>query len=432
MSFNPLKEKGIPLEKQLRSWDQIVKMPYDKREVDAYSRTRQILMNGIEVEAWNFKHNLARNSNDIEINKIIAQTRHVEDQQQTTVNWLAPHDQTVLETTLGYEQVAVDLTAYLAQNEPDPYVRETFNFGLLEDFDHLYRYSQMAILVENLDPNKILQGKTDVFPGRPTQDHHNESTLRLRKHIDKNTASPQTMVNIMTLVSAEQQTHNYYAEHGFMYGNPVLRKLYAEICDVEEEHVSMYESLLDPTASWFEKLLLHEFTEVCNYYTCMQDETNPALKKVWEEFLAQELEHLRIAAELFKKHEKRDPEEVIGDKVIEPNKFMSQKEYVAKILREESDKRLVDGKTMGWSTKDKLPDDWPSYKAQEIMNADGSPSESVVRISTTVEGRDIISADEELKKDEINILNRGLDKVKAPDTVNPQELEQMIKRKSNR
>src|SRR3712207_7891498 len=46
-----------------------------------------------------------------------------------------------LETTLAYEQVAIDLTAYLARHEPDPYLREVLNFGLLEDFDHLYRYS---------------------------------------------------------------------------------------------------------------------------------------------------------------------------------------------------------------------------------------------------------------------------------------------------
>ncbi len=78
--------------------------------------------------------------------------------------------------------------------------------------------------------------------------------MRLRKAYDKNTASPQTKVNILTLVSGEQQTHNYYAEHGMQYGNEVLRETYAEIKDVEEEHVTMYESLIDPTESLYEKL----------------------------------------------------------------------------------------------------------------------------------------------------------------------------------
>ena len=135
MSFNALKEKGMPLEKQLRNWHQIAGKPYNKTDVDCYTRTRQILMNGIEVEAWNFHHTLGRLCPDIEDSKLIAQVCRIEDEQQTTINWMAPADQSVLETTLGYEQVAVDLTAWLAQNEPDDYVKETFDFGLLEDFD---------------------------------------------------------------------------------------------------------------------------------------------------------------------------------------------------------------------------------------------------------------------------------------------------------
>ena len=43
--MNVLKEKGIPLEKQLRTWHDIVKRPYNRLEVDNYSRTRQILLN---------------------------------------------------------------------------------------------------------------------------------------------------------------------------------------------------------------------------------------------------------------------------------------------------------------------------------------------------------------------------------------------------
>src|SRR5699024_6191969 len=145
----------------------------------------------------------------------------------------------------------------------------TFNFGLLEDFDHLYRYSQWAYMEHGIDPDDIVQAQTDIMISRPTQNHHNDNILRLREHYDKATASPQTKVNILTLVSGEQQTHNYYAEHGMEYGNECLRETYAEIKDVEEEHVTMYESLIDPTESLYEKLLLHEFTEVCTYHNCM-------------------------------------------------------------------------------------------------------------------------------------------------------------------
>ena len=426
MKFNPLKEKGIPLEKQVRTWHDIASRKYNKNEVDCYSRTRQILMNGIEVEAWNFKHNFARNTNHQDTSEFLAQTKRIEDAQQTTINWLAPCDQSVLETTLGYEQVAVDLTAWMAQNEPDKYVKETFDFGLLEDFDHLYRYAQWAYMIHGISPDNILQGNTDVMLGRPTQNHHNCNIIRLRKPYDKSKATPQTKVNILTLVAGEQQTHNYYGEHGFAYGSELLRETYAEIKDVEEEHVTMYESLIDPTESFYEKLLLHEFTEVCTYHNCYEDEENEKLKAIWEEFLAIEIDHLHTAAELFKKYEKRDPQEVIGEEVVHPCHFESQKEYVGKILNEQIDKRLGTDKDYLY-VKD-LPDDWASYEIQKTVGEDGSPSEVTIRVITEQKDREIIFASDELKNNVSKLMKKATQKDgMAEDTVTPEEYQQMSK-----
>lgn len=426
MSFNALKEKGTPLEKQVRSWHEIAKKPFNKTLVDCYTRTRQILMNGIEVEAWNFKHNFARITDDQEVKEFLAVSKKIEDAQQTTVNWQTPSDQSILETTLGYEQVAVDLTAWLAQNEPDEYVKETFDFGLLEDFDHLYRYSQWAYLEHGISPNDIVQEQTDIILGRPTQNHHNCNIIRLRTPYDKAKISPQTKVNIYTLVSGEQQTHNYYAEHGMAYGNQCIRETYAEIKDVEEEHVTMYESLIDPTESLYEKLLLHEFMEVCNYYTCMIDETDERLKKIWEMFLDFEIGHLKIAAEIFQKRENRDAEEVIGTEIVIPCRFKSQKEYVKTILNSQIQKRLSSDK--GYLEIKDLPEDWGSYPVQKAQNKDGSPTEAVIKIISSAKGRDLVIADEELKKSQAKLLEKGLEKrVQAPDTVSVEETKEMMK-----
>lgn len=426
-TFNPLKEKGIPVDEQLRSWHEIARKPFNKTDVDCYTRTRQILMNGIETEAWNFKHAFARFSDDTEVKKFIAQTRRIEDMQQTTVNWLTPSDQSVLETTLGYEQVAVDLTAWLAQNEPDKYVKETFDFGLLEDFDHLYRYSQWAHMIHGIEPSDIVQGQTDVVFGRPTQFHHNDNAIRLRKPYDKNTASPQTKVNILTLVSGEQQTHNFYAEHGMQYGNDVLRETYAEICDVEEEHVSMYESLIDPTESMYEKLLLHEFTEVCNYYTCMEDEVDERIKKIWEMFMLFEIEHLHYAAGLVQKYDKKDPEEIIGTKVVIPCRFKSQKKYVTDILKKEIDKRL--DTEFGYTTISRLPDDWSSYAVQEAVGEDGAPTETTIRLITIADHGDILETEKFFISKLPQLLEKGMQEdVLAPNTVSVEEYEEIRSR----
>ena len=63
MSFNPLEERGIPVEEQLRKLERAQRRtPYDKLKVDPYTRCRVILMNGIEVESIIFSHQFARHT----------------------------------------------------------------------------------------------------------------------------------------------------------------------------------------------------------------------------------------------------------------------------------------------------------------------------------------------------------------------------------
>ena len=386
--MNPFQEKGIPLEKQVRGWKQIALPPYLKQEVDAFTRCRVILMNGIEMEANVFGHSFARVCPDMELKKALAAVRRIEHQQQNTINWLNPADQSVLETTVGYEQVAIELTAYLSRHEPDPYLKMAFDFGLLEDFDHLYRFSQMLDLVHGKDPNEILQGRTDVFPGRPTQDHHNDPALRVLKHYDKSSASGISKAHVLTLLAGEQQTMNFYKTNGNMYGSPDIRQLYAEISEVEEEHVTQYESLMDPSETWLEKWVLHEFTEAANYYTCYSTEVDPRIKQIWETFLAYELEHLRIAGEALKREQGIEPEQLVGNELPTPGTFEINRDYVNKVLEETVNLRLVDGGD--WTKRDELPDGWPSFAYQELVQAEGSPSETVVTLRMDAAGSDLV------------------------------------------
>ncbi|MBR1617038.1 hypothetical protein IJ670_02695 [bacterium] len=427
--MNFLKEKALPLEKQVKSWHDIVKRPYKRALVDCYTRCRQILMNGIEVEAWGFKHAFCRMIDDIDLKQTVSMIRRIEDMQETTMNWLCPPNQTVLDTTLAYEQIAVDLTAHLSQTEDDKYVKETFDFGLLEDFDHLYRYSQFANMLEETCPNDILQNQTDVLIARPTQYHHNCNAIRIRKPYDKEKTSPKTKVNILTLVSAEQQTHNFYAEHGFMYGNTDVKRLYAEIKDVEEEHVTMYETLIDPNETWLEKWLIHEFTEACCYYNCYLDEKDERIKLIFEQMFLYELNHLQTAGEYLQKLENKDPEEIIGTKEILPCHFKSQKEYVNSVILKETNKRLdTEGK---YTTTDKLPDSWASYSVQEALNSKGAPSEHAIHLSMTRFGRDIAIADKKMLNKQPELLEKSLEKIKAQNTVMPQTYKDFEKINSN-
>lgn len=121
--MNPFCEKSCPIDKALENWQQLYPRPYNKREVDPYTKTRVILANGAEFEANWFSHQFSRHIDDNDLRRELALTRFIEKQQQIKISLLKPSNESILEHTISYEQLAVDLTAELARHEKDCYVK---------------------------------------------------------------------------------------------------------------------------------------------------------------------------------------------------------------------------------------------------------------------------------------------------------------------
>ncbi|HEY8506799.1 MAG TPA: hypothetical protein VIL32_00500 [Steroidobacteraceae bacterium] len=370
MALDLVSDKGTPLEQQRYTWRELVPKPISKLDDDAFTRVRVILLNGIEHEKVLFNAFALRFSK--ELRPALANVMRLEHFQQQMVNWLLSPDMSPLETTIAYEQVAIEVTASVAQNEPDEYLAQTYRFGLLEDFDHLYRYAAMLDRLEGKDANTILQSYTDIRPGRPTIDHHRAPTDDLREPRVGRNAALVSKLNAHTISAAEMQTHDYYMNIGPLFADPVARSLYAEIAAVEAEHTQYYGSLIDPEMTLLEQWLLHEANEVYNYHNCVEQETNPRISQIWERFLDYELGHLQLVRELFKKHEQRDPAEILDGQLPKPIQFQSQRAFVRQVLANEVDMQLSGTQFV---PADKLGQASREYR--EHLNSAGSPSESV-------------------------------------------------------
>jgi rubrerythrin len=383
MTLSLLDNKGTPLDRQQFTWRDMVLKPISKLDDDAYTRVRIILMNGQEIEALRFSHACSRMNGHLQ--QALAQIRRVEQHQATTINWLLGADHSPLETTIAYEQVAIDITAGIALREPDPYLAQVYRFGLLEDFDHLYRYSALLDRLEGKDANTILQSYTDILPGRPTIHEHRAPSDDLRTPYDRNTALPLSKLHALTLVAAEFQTHDYYMNFGPTFADPLARQLYAEIASIEEQHVTQYESIIDPNETWLEKWLLHEANEVYNYFGCMEQESNPRIKAIWERFLDYELGHLHLVKALFEKYEKRDAAEVLPKALPDPIPIASQREFVRQTLANE-----VDLRTDGPNFVDRENESPVSLEYRNQLNCSGSPSEEVAMGYQWMPGGEVI------------------------------------------
>jgi len=333
MGIDLSKDRGTPVDRQHFSTRELSADPLSKLDDDAFTRIRAILMLAVEQEAVRFGHLCARTSRALLPE--LARIRRIDHHQQTILASLKPVDQTVLETALACEQTKVEVTAEIAQHEPDPYLAQVYRFGLLEDLDHVYRFAALLDRVDGEDPNTILQSYTDVAPGRPTALAHRHPFDEIRAHYDKRIAPLATRLHAGLVLALAAHACDYYVHVGPLHPEPVARALYAEIASIEEQHVTQYESLVDATESGLEQWLVHEATEVYAYHSCVLSEPNPRLRALWERFLDYELGQLRHVAALFEQVERRDASEVLCRGALKPLTFTSHRAYLRHVLREE-------------------------------------------------------------------------------------------------
>lgn len=395
------------------SLDRMYPKAYNKAKTSPYTKTRVILMNGTEYESVWFMHQFARHCDIPEILEKLSIVRRQEQQQQKRIACLKPINESILETTIAYEQLAVDLTACLARNETDENIIKSLDFALLEDFDHLYRFANLLALDKGLDAGKLVGEFTEITPGRPTIAEHRFPTQDLRNHMNAQKAKLYSKLVVSTITAAEQQTMNYYMNIAQWYKNDLGRKLYSEIAMIEEQHVSQYESLKDPNMTWLEMWVLHEYAECYLYYSAMESETSEEIKQIWKEHYDMECGHLKIAVQMLEKYERKKYEDVVGDgEFPQLLKLGSNKEYIRRVLDETINMTSIDKKYVDVSG---LEEGSVYFWYQNIVvNEKTEPSHQVIEKAIEKMGKDFRYEDKpnpvkclrNRKKDNTNISRK--------------------------
>jgi hypothetical protein len=281
-------------------------------------------------------------------------------------------------------------------------LKQALDFALLEDFDHLYRYANLYDLIDGGDAADLTGRLTEITPGRPTIFEHRHPFDDVRGHYSTHTVDPLSRLHVMTIVAAEQNTMNFYMNHGTDWIEPIARGLYAEIAMIEEQHVTHYESLVDPLDTWLKQLVFHEYNEVYLYWSMLQQESDARIKGLWELHLDMELGQLQAACALLQKFEGVEPEEILPPALPDvPLTFEPNKQYVREILSSQYDLR-ADG--VHYVRLDELPDKHRYFAYQATVNAGGTPSELVIDETRRESGRDF--RDESEGPNPIEVLRR--------------------------
>ncbi len=385
---NPLNLQTKNLNEYFMDWDKMHPVPYDKDKVEPYTKVRQILMNGTEFEANWFLHQFARHCNDNDLRRIIAVVRAQEQQQQKRLSALKPADENMLETTIGYEQLAIDLTAILSKMETDQNNINALNFALLEDFDHLYRFGNLLKMDFGIDTEKLVGGYTEVMPARPTIAEHRFAADKVKKFMDNKNAAPLSKLIGSIITAAEQQTMNFYMNMAAFYKNEYGRRLFSEIALVEEEHVTQYESLNDPNATWLECWVMHEYTECYLYYSMSEDETDKNIRKIYREHYEMEAAHLKTAIECLQKYEGKKANAVLPNPEFPMLlKFGANIEFIREVLKNTVE---LTGHREEYVNVNKLDEDSDFKRYQAMINKKvrAVPSHAIIEESIDKDGKD--------------------------------------------
>ena len=407
--MNPINQQTKYINEYFISLDKMYPKAYNKDKTDPYTKTRVILMNGTEYESVWFMHQFARHCDNDEILQALAIVRKQEQQQQKRIACLKPIDESILETTIAYEQLAIDLTACLAKYETDENNKKALDFALLEDFDHLYRFANLLKMDKGIESKALVGGFTEIMPGRPTIAEHRHPTQDLRNHMNAKKAQLYSKLVACTITAAEQQTMNYYMNISQWYKNDLGRRLYAEIAMIEEQHVTQYESLKDPNLTWLEQWVMHEYAECYLYYSAMQTETDKYIKSIWQEHFDMECAHLKLAIALLKKFEKKSYTSVVGDgEFPELLALGSNKEYVREVLANTITNISQDKEYMDICN---MPENSAYFRYQEaVVNEKTTPSHQVIEKAIKEFGEDYRYQDSEHPVKELQ--NRKKDNVK--------------------
>ena len=117
----------------------------------------------------------------------------------------------------------------------------------------------------------------------------------------------------------------------------MARQLYAEIASIEEQHVTQYESIIDPDETWLEKWLLHEASEVYNYWSCVEyGGRTRGSRRSGSASSTTSSATSASSRELFEEIERRDAAEVLPERLPEPIRYESQRDFVRQVLRARS------------------------------------------------------------------------------------------------
>ncbi len=249
-------------------------------------------MNGIELETRAVLRTL-RADEPTTLQRPRRRVRRVEHHQQTMVNWLNPPDQSPLETTIGFEQVAIEVTACARPAGAGSRTsRRSIASGCSRDFDHLYRLRRRSWTGWRArTPITSLQSlhRRDAGAARPPWSIRAPED-DLRSCTEKTSAARRRRISVSTRHAwsrAEHQAPRLLHDHlsDVLRSDGAQRLVRARFVHVEEQHVTYSISLISRRDLGLEWLITEDPASPRRRTGAWARRRQRRAQGIWERFL---------------------------------------------------------------------------------------------------------------------------------------------------
>ncbi|MHB8840940.1 MAG: hypothetical protein ACYC56_03990 [Candidatus Aquicultor sp.] len=305
--------------------------PVSKAMVDPMELTKMTAGYGIEQHQWTNYHHLMEMSQNKEIRELFARISLQEEEHQSLMGSLVDPETTPMEASMALEMTALQGFADAAQLEPNESCKMVHDYILL---DHLTQAKSLWDTMSSIgtNPEGVVKGQIQIKEGRPWDRQLIPTNDLMKQHLDKNSADIMSFVNIHSLLANEEQLRNDFQMLRKMMPARDVRRLYNMVTAVENLHVTMLESLLDPMTTPLEYAMMNELVEIRVHQLGMQMAKNDAAHQTHEYTLKEDQQHLSWLRDAYSRLEQGDSSKFEIPSALFAMSQMSANDYIDQIM----------------------------------------------------------------------------------------------------
>ncbi len=299
-------ERGEPLEEQIFPWsvDGVRKDTHDQlplHEGDPRTLQSVIQMMAVEAQHWADYRAYGAWTADAEMKSLFGQIARAEHLHHMRLMSLLPTPHATSEAVLAAETAALSAYTMCMENEASETIKKAYRHIFDDHLEHA-RYAED--LVRNAGcPADWYTGGADLKGGRSLDQQFMKPEDTIWQGdwsgcYDKNTADPRTALNVDMAMAGEVSAWTGYMYSMHMERDQDQRTHYAAFSSIEDQHVSILGSIIDPNETMLERALVHEQVEMQNYQRLMETETNDLAKEVFSDLYREDMEHAWLLGQL--------------------------------------------------------------------------------------------------------------------------------------